>query len=92
MEAETKDGLCHSLLLQNAETVRLIAPADATIDGTSSVSAQQTTGNVLGDAAGQLTYQAVSVTDLQLGQAVYLHLQDAARHTGISINESIIEK
>ena len=76
VEAETQDGVRHSILLQNAETVRLVAPNQP--DEASLAS---------GKSAG-----AVSVTELQLGQPVYVHLQGAARHTGISIQESIVEK
>lgn len=72
VEAETKDGLRHSILLQNAETVRLMVPKDET----SEIS-----------IAG-----AVSVSELQTGQPVLLYLQGAARHTGISIEENIVEK
>lgn len=71
MEAETQDGQRHSIMLQNAETVRLISPQ--------------------GERA-VLSSDAVSVTELHVGQPVYLHLQDAARHTGISIKEQIVEK
>lgn len=71
VEAETQDGRRHSIMLQNAETVRLIGPQ-----------AEQ--------AAAPTS--AVSVTELQTGQLVYLHLQGAARHTGISIEEHIVEK
>lgn len=71
MEAETQDGGRHSIMLQNAETVRLIGPLQEQSASSS---------------------DAVSVTELQIGQLVYLHLQDAARHTGISIEEHIVEK
>lgn len=71
MEAETQDGQRHSIMLQNAETVRLISPQQE---------------------RSVLSSDAVSVTELQVGQPVYLHLQDAARHTGISIKEQIVEK
>ncbi|EIE20726.1 DHQS-domain-containing protein, partial [Coccomyxa subellipsoidea C-169] len=67
LEAETPDGEAHSLLLQNAETVRLIGPSEP-----------------LG--------KAVSVSELQVGQAVYVRRQAAARHTGISIDEFIRER
>ena len=70
MEAETQDGQRHSIMLQNAETVRLIGP----------------------QLEQSVPTTAVSVTELQVGQLVYLHLQGAARHTGISIEEHIVEK
>lgn len=73
VEAETEDGVKHSILLQNAETVRLVAPDELSLASSKS--------------AG-----AVSVTELQVGQPVYVHLQGAARHTGISIQENILEK
>ena len=34
----------------------------------------------------------VSVSELQIGQNVLMRLQGAARHTGISIQENIVEK
>lgn len=71
MEAETQDRQRHSIMLQNAETVRLISPKQE---------------------RPAFSSDAVSVTELQVGQHVYLHLQDAARHTGISIKEQIVEK
>jgi 3-dehydroquinate synthase class II len=40
----------------------------------------------------QQTWRAESVSELQPGQEVYLLLQEAARHTGISIQERISEK
>lgn len=92
VEAETKDGLRHSLLLQNAETVRLIGPAQS-LNASDSSEANHQSADVKTEAEhGLASYQAVSVTELQVGQTVYLHLQGAARHTGISINETIIEK
>lgn len=91
VEAATDDGLCHSLLLQNAETVRLIGPAD-TANVSSSTTSDQLVQHKSEDKIRQPLYRAVAVTELQIGQTVYLHMQDAARHTGISINETIIEK
>ena len=73
VEAETEGGVKHSILLQNAETVRLVAPDELSLASSKS--------------AG-----AVSVTELQVGAPVYVHLQGAARHTGISIQENIVEK
>ncbi|KAL3152277.1 hypothetical protein ABBQ32_001351 [Trebouxia sp. C0010 RCD-2024] len=71
VEAETQDGQRHSIMLQNAETVRLIGPRTE---------------------QAALPTNAVSVTELQVGQPIFLHLQGAARHTGISIEEHIVEK
>ena len=100
VEAETEDGLRHSILLQNAETVRLIGPQLAespeaseshtresghTSDSNTVQPAEQSDG-------GQPQFVAVSVSELEVGQMVYLHLQGAARHTGISIQENIVER
>ncbi len=95
VEAETQNGQRHSILLQNAETVRLVGPRMAMsllsnmedISGPSQMSMQS-------DVSGSQQSQsdAVSVSELEIGQPVYLHLQGAARHTGISIQENIVEK
>lgn len=37
-------------------------------------------------------YKALSVTELKLGDQVFVWQQAGARHTGISIQESIIER
>lgn len=101
VEAETADGLRHSTLLQNAETVRLIGPSKHSIAAASSsdskAGASQSTD---GPAAqqqqqqqlGQQQWKAIAVTELQPGQQVFLLRQDGARHTGISIQENINEK
>ena len=88
----TDDRACHSLLLQNAETVRLIGPAEFAAGRSSTKTSQQSDHSNLKGAEVPPRCQAVSVTELKVGQAVYLHLQGAARHTGISIDETIIEK
>jgi 3-dehydroquinate synthase class II len=80
--AETSDGQAHSLLLQNAETVRLVAPAAA---------APSSNGG--GGGGGEPAWRAVSVAELAVGDAVLLHrAQGGARHTGIAIDEQIVEK
>lgn len=95
VEAETQDGQRHSILLQNAETVRLIGPCTTT----SSVSnmedesgPSQTPEQSDVSSSQQSQSDAVSVSEVQVGQPVYLRLQGAARHTGISIQENIVEK
>ena len=72
--AQTADGQAHSLLLQNAETVRLVAPAPSS------------------GAGGEQGWRAVSVAELAVGDDVLLHRQGGARHTGIAIDEQILEK
>jgi len=95
VEAETQDGQRHSILLQNAETVRLIGPrmtmpSVSNMEDESGRSQTPQQSDVSGSQQAQP--DAVSVSELQIGQPVYLHLQGAARHTGISIQENIVEK
>ena len=97
MEAETQDGQRHSILLQNAETVRLIGPGHAQSGASGQHSSQQTDPEASGSTVSaeeeqQAQSDAVSVSELQTGRLVYLHLQGSARHTGISIQEKIVEK
>ena len=75
VEAAIGSDIC-SIILQNAETVRLVCPAQA---------------NSLQEP-GSNEQQAVSVTDLQEGDNVFLHRQEGARHTGVAIKENIVEK
>jgi 3-dehydroquinate synthase II len=63
VEAEAK-GERISTLLQNAETIKLVAP-----DGTPK-----------------------SVAELKAGDEVLVHLEESARHFGMKIEESIVEK
>lgn len=100
VEAETEDGLRHSILLQNAETVRLIGPQPAESPEASEshthesghISDSHTLQPAEQSDGGQPQFVAVSVSELEVGQMVYLHLQGAARHTGISIQENIVER
>ena len=85
VEAKTEDDGVHSLLLQNAETVRLVGPAR---QGEPCDRA----GNGPSNDGRQVSWRAISVSQLQLGDKVFLRQQDAARHTGISIKESIVER
>jgi 3-dehydroquinate synthase class II len=70
VEARTADGVCHSILLQNAETVRLVGP----------------------DAEGDAGWRALSVVELKPGDSVFVHAQAAARHTGVEIDERVVER
>jgi 3-dehydroquinate synthase II len=63
IEAEA-EGLPISLVLQNAETIRLVDP-----DG-----------------------KAVSVTTLKPGDKVLAHVEKAARHFGMKVDETLIER
>lgn len=88
IEAETADHAVHSLLLQNAETVRLVGPAEQS----SAVSGAGAERNGEGEDDGAIAWRAVSVSQMQVGGKVYLRQQGAARHTGISIKESVTER
>jgi len=58
------DGRPVSLVLQNAETIRLVDPQG----------------------------QAVSVTNLKPGDKVLAHIEEAGRHFGMKVEESLIER
>ncbi len=91
LEAETADGEVHSLLLQNAETVRVVGPSE-------SQPAPYESGPVTAESSGaaddgtSVRWQAISVSELHVGQYVFIRRQGAARHTGISIDEFIRER
>lgn len=71
VEAEEPDGSLASVLLQNAETVKLVAPQDGS----------------------PRAWRTVAVSDLSVGDEVLLlSQQSAARHTGIAVDEFIVEK
>ncbi|KAL3701788.1 hypothetical protein R1sor_019810 [Riccia sorocarpa] len=70
------EGTTYSLFLQNAETVCLVSPS--TSDGQN--------GQGRGEAA------ALPVTRLKAGDKVLIGLQGGARHTGLQIDEFILEK
>jgi 3-dehydroquinate synthase class II len=66
VEAQTADGAAHSVILQNAETVKLVG----------------------GSAAVGL-----SVASLKPGDNVLVHRPEvAARHTGIAVEEWLVEQ
>lgn len=75
IQAATEDGNEHSVMLQNAETVKLVGPDDS--------------GNE-GDITD--TWRAISVSELKIGDEIFVHRQSEARHTGVAINEQIVER
>lgn len=97
VEAETPDQARHSLLVQNAETVRLVGPA-AAANGMSVPAAGSRTAAASGHATGSDTedgapsWRAASVSELAVGDSLFVLRQAAARHTGISVQESITEQ
>lgn len=94
MEAEAQ-GRRFSVLLQNAETVRLVR----------SRSVGETVGGGVGDGEGggsgtpgsvpaaSLSGGAISVSEVVPGDCIVAHLPvTVARHTGTAVEESIVEK
>lgn len=96
VEVETADGLQHSTLLQNAETVRLIGPKKDDRNVASSAETvpleKSSSSNAQLVQQQQQQWQATAVTELQPGQHIFMLRQGGARHTGISIQENINEK
>ena len=88
IEAETADHAVHSLLLQNAETVRLVGPAKQSSAAVGAGAERDGEGKDHGATA----WRAVSVSQMQVGDKVFMRQQVAALHTGISIKESIVER
>lgn len=83
IEAETpNDGQRHSVLLQNAETVKLVGPSLASSGGRSDDE----------NDASTPFWRAVSVAQLAPGDRVYVLRQPAARHTGLAIDEGVSER
>ncbi|KXZ51425.1 hypothetical protein GPECTOR_12g387 [Gonium pectorale] len=98
VEVETEDGSRHSLMLQNAETVKLVGPyqpppagAEGGAAGPSTAAAGAAAGAA---AAGDVDrgWRAISVAALAPGDQLYVLQTAAARHTGIAIEEFIVEK
>lgn len=108
MEAELPDGDRCSALLQNAETVRLVGPpAKGSAGGAAPAPAEDGFVWQLGKEGRAATaaapkqqqqrrqqpgWQAVSVSELQKGQQLFVLRQGGARHTGVAIEESITER
>lgn len=106
VEARTPEGDTLSVLLQNAETVKLIGPAD----GEAQQQGQQQQGQrqqqrgeeedssaaPAAPAAASMPaaaggWRAIPVSSLREGDAVFVLPQHGARHTGISIEERVRE-
>lgn len=95
VEAETpEDGLRHSLLVQNAETVKLVGPGDD--DGSRGWRAIPVVSGQRLRTCTILPSNEVMATTLQTelrpGDRLLVTRQAAARHTGIPIEEQIVEK
>jgi 3-dehydroquinate synthase class II len=92
VEAELPDGDTCSLLLQNAETVRLVCPLTSSGSSSGGHATGSGSGGGGGAAEAGLGWAAVSVSELAPGQQLLVLQQGAARHTGVAIEESITER
>lgn len=83
-----------SILLQNAETVPLVCPQQGNSLGfLFSGSFLSVLKSCLFPYSGNaLSKTAIPVTSLKIGDEVLLRVQGGARHTGIEIQEFIVEK
>lgn len=91
--AETSDGQEHSILLQNAETVKLVGPSAA--DGALSIVDGGTSSALPGPRAGKgsAAWRALAVTDLEPGDSLYVKRSEAGtgRHMGTAVQETLNE-
>jgi 3-dehydroquinate synthase class II len=79
IRAEGHGGEEYAILLQNAETVKLVGPNTDIVANN-------------GSTAGFKTWKSISVAEMRPGDEVYVSVQAAARHTGIPIEEMILER
>ena len=84
VDAVTQNGIPYSILLQNAETVKLVGPNGRNTNTNNSSSTS--------DGDGRKNWRAISVSELKQGDELYVCVQGGARHTGVSIEESITER
>ncbi|GLI64247.1 hypothetical protein VaNZ11_007446 [Volvox africanus] len=86
----------HSLMLQNAETVKLVGPPRGHASWAGPKRVEEREGDVDAACSGvsgvDVAWCAISVSELQPGDLVNVLLQPPARHTGIAVEEFILEK
>ena len=101
VEARTEDGETHSTLLQNAETVRLIGPTSSCVPSATAEASNGSPSNPMKGAKEARDFQkeqqrpdweAIPVSTMAPGDKLYVLRQEGARHTGISIEERIVER
>lgn len=95
LQSHSDDGTIYSIFLQNAETVALVGPSEGN-DFIFAVSykfelfwCDSLIVNLFSGNAPSKT--VVPVTSLKVGDEVLLRVQGGARHTGIEIQEFIVE-
>lgn len=90
--AETSDGQQHSIILQNAETVKIVGPAPEKVsveyDGASAT-------ELFGEGKEEVgpMWRTIAVTEIELGCSLYVKRSDAGvgRHMGIAVQEMLNE-
>ena len=103
IHATTPDGAGYSILLQNAETVKLVGPRNLNFPEEEASALyldrnRRTNTNTLSRGVSSddhkivQDWRTISVSQLCAGDEVYVLVQDGARHTGIRIEESICER
>ena len=101
VEAVAEDGTLISLQLQNAETVKLVGPASTPALGPAGYIISrppESEEEKLGEHGRKAMPRScqgsrtISVADLKVGDHLLALLQEGARHTGIAIQEFIIER
>ncbi|GIL45347.1 hypothetical protein Vafri_2610 [Volvox africanus] len=98
MEQGAGEVARHSLMLQNAETVKLVGPARGHASRAAPKPLEEGAGKVdaavscSGASGVDVAWCAISVSELQPGDLVNVLLQPPARHTGIAVEEFILEK
>lgn len=74
VKAVDSNGEDFAILLQNAETVKLVGPYHDTAQNPNQ------------------TWKSISMADIELGDEIFVLCQAGARHTGVAIEESIVER
>lgn len=77
--AESSDGAEHSILLQNAETVKLVGPVDP--EGATN------------SESDRRQWRTIAVTEIQPGDKVHVNRAEAGvgRHMGTAVQETLNE-
>jgi 3-dehydroquinate synthase class II len=92
--ARTADGQEDSVLLQNAETVKLVGPASLAGEGAGAVHSDCVAGpEVMDEDAPRLKWKTVAVTDVKAGDLLFVKrsVAGAGRHMGTAVQETLHE-
>lgn len=107
IEADTQDGQRHSVILQNAETVKLVGPAAQSSDAAGAASSPPGTSSAAADVEldahmhetattdskqASRAWQTRAVSEMVAGDVVYVSRSEAGRHMGHAVQETLIER